>query len=74
MQCSQCIPFDTIGEISAQADDSYKIPMAISSFSHMFHLLHSSLSTGKRYPPFEQLAPEAPNCTIMRTVFGLITS
>ena len=36
MQCSQSIPFDTIGEISAQADDSYKIPMAMSSFPTYF--------------------------------------
>ena len=31
--------------------------MAISSFSYIFYLLDSSLSSGQRYSPFEQLEP-----------------
>ena len=45
------IQFNAIGKISAQANDSYtftlvlfKIHLAISSFSHIFHLLNNSLN------------------------------
>ena len=50
---SQRIPFDGFGKISAQASDPYtftfvlyKIHMAISSFSYIYHPLDSSLSSG----------------------------
>ena len=50
---AKAIPFDAHGEISTRANNSYtftldlyKFHVATASFSHIFHLLDISLSTG----------------------------